>query len=366
MVVKMSRPANSSFMSLPAAAIQKDLLRWYDVHQRRLPWRALPGQSPNPYRVWLSEIMLQQTVAATVIPYFQKFVAKWPTVQDLAAAPLDAVLTEWAGLGYYARARNLHKCAGVVVCDHGEVFPCTINELLKLPGIGVYTAGAIAAIAFDRPEAAVDGNVERVTARLAAIETPLPAAKPELRQVAAGLVPRNRAGDFAQALMDLGATICTPTSPKCLACPLTAHCAAYAIGNPSRWPLRTSKPQKPTRYGQVYWAIDEDGAVLVRRRAESGLLGGMIEFPSTGWSGPAEETPPFEAAWQAVPGRVRHSFTHFHLELELLTATLSGGRQAGIWVTPDRFGEIALPSVMRKVAGHAARHAATIISDVMR
>jgi A/G-specific adenine glycosylase len=245
-----------------------------------------------------------------------------------------------------------------------------VSSLLALPGIGAYTAGAIAAIAFDRPEAAVDGNVERVTARLAAIETPLPAARPELRLIAKSLVPEQRAGDFAQALMDLGATICTPTSPKCPACPLTASCAVYKTGNPARLPLRATKPQKSTRYGRVYWMVDGNGAVLVRRRAESGLLGGMVEFPSTGWSGPqgnkGDETPPFEAEWQAMPGRIRHTFTHFHLELELMTATLNGKSLTdGTWIHPDRFPDIALPSLMRKVADHAARHNAIIGGDVM-
>ena len=353
-------------MSLQTATIQENLLAWYDAHQRRLPWRALPGKAADPYRVWLSEIMLQQTVVATVIPYFERFLARWPTVEALAAAALDDVLTEWAGLGYYARARNLHKCAGVILAGHNGILPSTINELLKLPGVGAYTAGAIAAIAFDRPEAAVDGNVERVTARLAAVETPLPMARPELRVIASSLVPRRRAGDFAQALMDLGATICTPANPKCQSCPLTADCAAYRLGNPARLPIRMAKPQKPTRYGRVYWAVDNAGAVLVRRRAESGLLGGMVEFPSTGWASAEEETPPFEAAWQALPGRVRHTFTHFHLELELVTATLNGQDvTAGNWVSPENFAGIALPSLMRKVAGHAARHNAIINGDVM-
>jgi A/G-specific adenine glycosylase len=355
-------------MPLNASQIKTDLLAWYDASQRRLPWRSPSdqkggGQQADPYRVWLSEIMLQQTVVATVIPYFQRFTARWPTVEALAAAPLDDVLTEWAGLGYYARARNLHKCAGVVARALGGVFPSAPADLMKLPGIGAYTAGAIAAIAFGLPCAAVDGNVERVTARLAAIQTPLPAAKPALRRIAESLVPQSRAGDFAQALMDLGATICTPTSPKCQSCPLTRHCRAFETGTQARLPLRSPKPEKPTRYGQVYWAVDGQGAVLVRRRPESGLLGGMIEFPSTGWSG-GDDAPPLAAPWRSLPGRVRHSFTHFHLELEVLTAICRQG-QPGLWIAPERFDRIALPSLMRKVALHAARHNDIIVSDVM-
>ncbi len=344
-----------------ASDIQARLLGWYDTSRRQLPWRAGPGETADPYRVWLSEIMLQQTVVATVIPYFKRFVARWPDIDSLAAAPLDDVLTEWAGLGYYARARNLHACALVVSRDHGGVFPSQPALLLTLPGIGAYTAGAIAAIAFDLPFAAVDGNVERVTARLANVETPLPQARPELRRLAESLVPRRRAGDFAQALMDLGATICIPASPRCTACPLAVDCAALRAGNAARLPLKTAKRPKPTRYGRVFWAVDDAGAVLVRRRAESGLLGGMIEFPSSEWAGLESlptARPPIEAKWRSVPGRVKHNFTHFHLELEMVAATLDVAAPDvdGTWVSPDHFDRIALPSVMRKVAEHAASH----------
>jgi A/G-specific adenine glycosylase len=312
----------------------------------------------DPYRVWLSEIMLQQTVVAAVIPYFTRFIELWPTVEALAAAPLDAVLTAWAGLGYYARARNLHKCAAVVTEQFGGVFPDTVAGLRALPGIGAYTAGAIAAIAFDRPAAAVDGNVERVVARLYALETPLPAAKPAIRDLTQKLVPAKRPGDFAQALMDLGATICTPKKPRCLLCPLNAACRGYAMGAPERYPVKAPKAAKPTRYGRVYWVEDRNGSVLVRRRAEKGLLGGMAEFPSSPWAAArpgADEGAPLAAAWSAVEGTVRHTFTHFHLELEIVRTRLGhkGGDEYGFWLAPERFGEIALPSLMRKVANHA-------------
>jgi A/G-specific adenine glycosylase len=333
------------------------LLAWYDRHRRTLPWRALPGEARDPYRIWLSEIMLQQTVVAAVIPYFERFIAKWPTIADLASAPLDDVLREWAGLGYYARARNLHRCAQVIVNDHGGRFPQNLDGLLALPGIGAYTAGAIAAIAFDLPYAAVDGNVERVLSRLARLETPLPAVKPEIRRLAEQLVPPARAGDFAQALMDLGATICTPTSPKCLLCPLNTTCLAYQEGMPAAYPRRLKKADKPTRYGHIFWIRDKGGNVLLRRRPEQGLLGGMMEFPSSPWlPTPHDFKPLFPADWQQLPGIVRHTFTHFHLELSIHTVIIaSPGDQIGIWLPPSRFAEIALPTVMKKVATHAIR-----------
>src|SRR5579864_5767704 len=301
----------------PAAA----LLAWYDRHRRDLPWRAPPGRRPDPYRVWLSEIMLQQTSVATVGPYFGRFMARWPEVSALAAASLDEVLHLWQGLGYYARARNLHACARVVAERHGGQFPRTSAELRGLPGIGDYTAAAIAAIAFDEPAAAVDGNVERVMARLFAVADPLPAAKPRLRSLAAALVPRRRAGDFAQALMDLGAVICTSRRPRCVLCPWRQDCAAAASGIAESLPARAEKPERPLRYGILFWLARGDGAVLLRRRPERGLLGGMIELPSTEWRaapwGAAEAiaAAPVTAAWTALPGAVRHGFTHFRLEL---------------------------------------------------
>ncbi len=272
-------PANPKKMS-------EAILAWYDRHRRDLPWRAKPGERADPYAVWLSEIMLQQTTVPTVGPYFRRFLARWPRVQDLAAASLDEVLTEWQGLGYYARARNLHKCAEVVARDHGGRFPDTEEGLLELPGIGAYTAAAIAAIAFDRKATVVDGNVERVMARLNAEATPLPAAKPILRDYAAHFTPGKRAGDYAQAVMDLGATVCTPRQPKCLLCPWSEACAARAEGIAETLPRRAAKAEKPTRRGIAFWLTregDEGREVLLRRRPEKGLLGGMMEVPSTPW-----------------------------------------------------------------------------------
>src|SRR5579885_2301985 len=259
------------------------LLAWYDRHRRVLPGRALPGERPDPYRVWLSEVMLQQTTVPAVMGYFARFLERRPDVEALAEAPLDEVLHAWQGLGYYARARNLHACARAVVARHGGAFPRDEAALRALPGIGDYTAAAIAAIAFDRRAAPVDGNVERVTARLFAIETPLPEAKPELRRLAASLVPERRAGDYAQAAMDLGATLCTPRKPRCVLCPWREECRARALGVAENLPRRRAAAARPVRRGVAFWAVREDGAVLLRRRPEAGLLGGMMEVPSTPW-----------------------------------------------------------------------------------
>jgi A/G-specific adenine glycosylase len=339
-------------------AVPRRLLAWYDRHRRRLPWRALPGERPDPYGVWLSEIMLQQTTVATVGPYFQAFLARWPRVEDLAAAELDEVLHAWQGLGYYARARNLHRCARVVAGEHGGLFPDTEAGLAELPGIGPYTAAAIAAIAFDRKATAVDGNVERVVARLFAVTEPLPAGKPELRRLAATLTPARRAGDFAQGMMDLGATVCLPGRPKCMLCPLAEDCRARARGIEGDLPARSPKPARPLRHGVVFWALRRDGAVLLRRRAEQGLLGGMMEFPSTDWrprawsAGEAEIEAPVAAPWKRLPGLVRHGFTHFELELIVLAGRVAG-KAPGIWCALDRLSEMALPTLMKKVARHA-------------
>lgn len=338
------------------------LLAWYDRHRRDLPWRAPPGRPPDPYRVWLSEIMLQQTTVATVGPYFDRFVTRWPDVRALAAASLDEVLHEWQGLGYYARARNLHACARSVALRHGGVFPSEAAALRRLPGIGDYTAAAIAAIAFDRRAAAVDGNVERVMGRLYAVAEPLPAAKPRLRALTMALVPQRRAGDFAQAMMDLGAAVCTPRRPRCVLCPWRAACAAAARGIVEDLPARTQKPERPWRYGVAFWLRRPDGAVWLRRRPEKGLLGGMIEIPSTPWR--AEPWTLAEAAaaapasiegaaqWSLLPGRVRHGFTHF--QLELAVAAGDGQKAAGgLWSAVAGLGEHALPTLMKKVARHA-------------
>jgi A/G-specific adenine glycosylase len=342
------------------AAVQARLLAWYDRHRRRLPWRALPGETPDPYAVWLSEIMLQQTTVQAVKPYFETFLRRWPRVTDLAAAPQEEVLTAWAGLGYYARARNLHACARTVAERHGGRFPDTEEGLRALPGIGPYTAAAVAAIAFDRPASPVDGNIERVTARLFSVTEPLPGAKPKLKALAATLTPRERPGDFAQASMDLGATVCLPRTPKCLLCPLEALCAARAAGIAERLPRKAPKTEKPTRRGVAFWLTRPDGAVLLRRRPPKGLLGGMTEIPSTEWTaeGPGEaaalSAAPAAAEWEALGGLVRHTFTHFHLELTVWRGRLRDWEDAeGFWVLPDRLGAAGLPSVMQKVARHA-------------
>ena len=340
------------------------LLAWYDRHRRDLPWRAPPFCPPDPYRVWLSEIMLQQTTVAAVEAYFRRFVARWPNLEALARAELDEVLHAWQGLGYYARARNLHKCAKTLVREHGGRFPDREEALRALPGIGVYTAAAIAAIAFDRPATAVDGNVERVVARLFAVEQELPRAKPALRRLAAGLTPHVRPGDYAQAMMDLGATVCTPKSPGCGQCPLAGDCAALRAGTAEELPRRETRAARPIRYGTAFWTTRPDGAVLLRRRPESGLLGGMMEIPSTDWrdtrSNPrALADAPARANWQPMPGGVRHTFTHFHLELEIVSGVVKDWRRvAGVWTPVARLGEHALPSVMKKVVRHALAHSA--------
>ena len=334
------------------------LLAWYDRHRRDLPWRAPPGARPDPYRVWLSEIMLQQTTVAAVAPYFARFVERWPDIRALAAAPLDAVLHLWQGLGYYARARNLHACARAVAERHAGRLPDTKAALRALPGIGDYTAAAIAAIDFDRREAAVDGNVERVMARLAAQREALPQAKPRLRALAAALVPDERAGDFAQAMMDLGATICTPRRPLCVLCPWRTVCAAAALGIADELPRMAEKPERPLRRGVAFWLNRGDGAVLLRRRPENGLLGGMIELPSTPWReaawsiAEARAAAPATADWRELPGLVRHGFTHFRLELALLAGATESPPN-GIWARPEEFRDYALPTLTKKLVRHA-------------
>ncbi|MDR3516043.1 MAG: A/G-specific adenine glycosylase [Azospirillaceae bacterium] len=337
------------------------LLVWYDHNRRVLPWRVAPGLTADPYRIWLSEIMLQQTTTVTVAGYYQDFLARWPTVDALAAAPLDAVLQAWAGLGYYARARNLHKCAQAVVNQHRGRFPDTEAALRDLPGIGAYTAAAIAAIAFDRAATVVDGNVERVIARLFQVEQPLPAAKPALRALAATLTPATRPGDYAQALMDLGATVCVPRQPRCMLCPWQQACVAQHNGTAAQLPHKLAKAEKPTRRGVAYWLTDRSGAVLLRRRSETGLLGGMMEIPSTEWRSTAlpsateirRQSPVPHLDWHPVPGLVLHSFTHFDLELAVVSAVADHGAAAGLWVALDQLGQQALPTVMRKVVRHA-------------
>ncbi len=342
------------------------LLAWYDRHRRAMPWRAPAGERTEPYRVWLSEIMLQQTTVATVGDYFHRFVKRWPTVEALAEAPLDEVLSAWAGLGYYARARNLHACARTVIERHAGVFPEDEAALLALPGIGPYTASAIRAIAFDHPASAVDGNVERVIARLFALTTPLPDVKAEINVRAAQLVPHKRAGDYAQAMMDLGATVCTPRNPSCVICPLMKGCKGREQGIAEELPRRAPKALKPTRRGLAFVLSNREGAILLRKRPPKGLLGGMDEVPSSAWRegklvvADALAEAPVPANWKILEGGVRHTFTHFHLELVVAHATAATSRLAKLspgtaWVTLDKLTERALPTVMRKVIAHAVK-----------
>ncbi len=316
--------------------------------------------------VWLSEIMLQQTTVATVGDYFRRFVERWPTVEALAEAPIDDVLSAWAGLGYYARARNLHACARAVAENHAGRFPQTEEALLALPGIGPYTAAAIRAIAFDQKASAVDGNVERVIARVFALRTPLPDAKPEIQKRAAELVPNERAGDYAQAMMDLGATVCVPRNPRCVICPLMEGCKARRMGIAEELPARAPKADKPTRRGLAFVLANRQGAILLRKRPPKGLLGGMDEVPSSPWRegklalAEALKQAPVPAKWKVLEGGVRHTFTHFHLELTVARATATTSRLAKLapgsaWVEIDRLTERALPTVMRKVIDHAVK-----------
>ncbi len=337
------------------------LLDWYDRHRRRLPWRAEPGRAADPYRVWLSAIMLQQTSVKAVAPYYQRFLERWPDVTQLARAALGDVLKAWAGLGYYARARNLHACAGVVAGLHGGRFPDEERGLRALPGIGPYTAAAIVAIAFGRRAVAIDGNIERVIARLFAVETQLPAAKPEIARLADTMVPHQRPGDFTQAMMDLGATVCTPRSPACGICPWREDCAAGARGNAETFPRKAPKAEGAMRYGASFVALRPDGSVLIRNRPDRGLLGGMAEVPSPDWTKAPDERDllaqaPLKADWRKRPGAVEHAFTHFPLRQTVYLARLRRFAKApdGMrWVVRGELAREALPNVMRKVIAHA-------------
>lgn len=343
------------------------LLGWYDRERRHLPWRTAPGETPDPYQVWLSEIMLQQTTVKAVLPRYALFLRRWPNVTALAAASLGDVLAAWAGLGYYARARNLHACARVVAEQHGGKFPDDEAELRKLPGVGGYTAAAIAAIAFGRRATPVDGNIERVVARLFAVTTPLPAAKLEVRALAESLTSANRPGDFAQAMMDLGATLCTPRRPACGLCPVRIECRGHAEGIAEVLPYREERGERPLRRGVAFVAVRSDGAVLLRERRPNGLLGGMLEVPSSPWE---EAEPngrsmsdhaPLKAGWRKLPGLVEHTFTHFHLELSVCRAEVPLDAAPKHAADPKRcrfvarrdLARAALPSVMWKVLRHA-------------
>jgi A/G-specific adenine glycosylase len=344
-----------------AAPDPEALLQWYDRHRRHLPWRSPPGKRPDPYHVWLSEIMLQQTTVKAVGPYYARFLARWPSVAALAAAPLDDVLKAWAGLGYYARARNLYACAVAVAGQHGGRFPGTEAGLRALPGIGGYTSAAIAAIAFDLRAVAVDGNIERVIARLYAVETELPAAKAEIHTRAGALLPSRRFGDFTQAMMDLGATICTPKKPACGICPWIDACVARARGDAETFPRKAPKVEGKLRRGASFVVTRADGFVLVRTRPSKGLLGGMTEVPSTAWAQDFDDADalthaPLKAKWKKLPGVVEHGFTHFPLQQSVYVAQVPAKTKApeGMrWVAVADVAGEALPNVFRKVVAHA-------------
>lgn len=347
---------DSEFTQTECQSLHRALLQWYDRNARVLPWRVGPaarkaGKRPDPYRVWLSEIMLQQTTVATVSPRYQLFLDRWPSVAAMAEAQEADILEEWAGLGYYARARNLHKCAKAIVADHAGQFPKYADDLVKLPGIGPYTAAAISAIAFDQPAVVVDGNIERITARLGAIETALPAAKPLIKNLASEIWPARRPGDFAQALMDVGATICTPAKPKCGVCPISKPCRGVTLGKAALLPKKIKKPAKPIRYGIAYTAFNDSGKIWLVRRPDKGLLAGTLGLPGTDWS-TRKVTVPFSTD-TTYSCQVRHTFTHFHLMLNVVDVSAEKkindytgiGTVDGEWVDPE---SIRVPTIMRK------------------
>lgn len=334
-------------MDAKSASVAEKLLEWYDQHRRHLPWRSPPGEMSDPYRVWVSEVMLQQTTVATVRPRFEAWVARWPTIEALAAASEADVMAAWAGLGYYARARNLRAAAARIA---SEGFPRSVAGLRALPGFGAYTAAAVAAIAFAERAVVVDANVERVVARLRAIDAPLPSARPAIRAAADRLTPQARAGDFAQAVMDLGATICTPRRPRCLLCPVRAHCAAYATGEPDRFPVKKPRADRPQRYGTAFW-LERQAHVLLVRRPAKGLLGGMRALPTGPWEAepPGLAAAPAETDWRTLPDTVEHGFTHFRLQLALAVGEGSG-HEAGEWWPVDELAQAGLPTVFRRAA----------------
>jgi A/G-specific adenine glycosylase len=361
---KKAQGSRGGLRAVSTAPSPDVLLAWYDRHRRILPWRARKGERSEPYRVWLSEIMLQQTTVKAVAPYYARFLSRWPTVDALAAAELEDVLREWAGLGYYARARNLYACAREVAGKHGGIFPSDEAGLLTLPGVGPYTAAAIAAIAYDAATLPIDGNIERVVSRLFALEQELPAAKARLRELADSIKPAHRFGDFAQALMDLGATICTPKKPACSLCPWNDVCTARQRGDQETFPRKAPKREGALRQGAAFVVLRDDGRILLQRRPAKGLLGGMSEVPGSEWRadfdlGEARASAPRLGKglrWRRRPGVVNHVFTHFPLELTVFVAKASRGTAApkgGRWASIGKLGQEALPNVMRKVIAHA-------------
>ncbi len=359
---EMSKPRDSHVPEPKTAQrLARRLLRWYGANARVLPWRVPPGSdgAADPYRIWLSEIMLQQTVVAAVIPYFETFISRWPTVEALASGPRDEVMAAWAGLGYYSRARNLHACAQLVAGEWGGTFPRDEAELQKLPGIGPYTAAAIAAIAFGRAATVIDGNVDRVMVRMFGVRQPIRDVKAKIRGFAEALTPKSRAGDYAQGVMDLGATICTPKSPSCEICPWAEDCVARTKGIAADLPAKPPRKKRPTRYGAAFVLTRPDGAVLLRRRGDKGLLGGMMEFPTTDWGAARNdwlEVAPLKAKWKRASEVVMHTFTHFHLELEVYVTRITAKQAArldGEWVAASAIDGAGLPTVMKKVASSA-------------
>jgi A/G-specific adenine glycosylase len=342
-------------------AIVARTLVWWDRFRRTLAWRAEAGETPDPYRVWLSEVLLQQTTAQAATPYFRAFIAKWPRVEDLAAAPIEDIMGAFAGLGYYSRARNLHACAREIA-RLGGTFPSEEAGLRSLPGVGAYTAAAIAAIAFGRQTLPIDGNIARILARLVALEKPIASARRELATAARGLAPSQRAGDFAQALMDIGATVCRPRNPACDACPLADDCAAFRAGATESYPRRPEPEVRPRRQGAVFFARRSDGAFLARRRPPHGLLASTIELPGTPWTsdGPDDclaSIAPVIAPWRRLPGEVEQVFTNFALRLTVYAANFDGGAPAGcFWIAPDTVRGAGFSSMMRKAVEHAVRH----------
>ena len=336
------------------------ILSWYDGAARDLPWRSRGACVSEPYHVWLSEIMLQQTKVQTVIPYFKFFLERWPTVDGMARANLDDILHAWQGLGYYARARNLHKCAIVVADEYGGGFPRTESQLLKLPGVGPYTAAAIAAIAFNIPTVPVDGNIERVISRLHSIKEPVRQNKDQIRALATKILPKDHPSNFAQALMDLGANICRPKYPSCEKCPLAMACTAFKSGFPELYPVKLPQRHKPTRHGVAFWLQNAKHDIWMRKRPPRGLLGGMIEVPSTDWrkelwtEAEIRELAPSNIKWSIREGFVSHTFTHFHLHITVWAGITSSNTNAdGFWSAPNQFSELALPTLMKKIVSHA-------------